>query len=158
MHRFFVILAAGLIAAATPAFAGPTDPSTFDATPYKSQKALYDFNFANPTDAGPAFGYVTNHLRRWVRLGENPVNPIAVEGRAGGVSLGLQPGVKPGRGKIRVPERVSPTNRGVGKMTQGAQQLRKFRPQRSALWCIGWPGQIQSCGRRPARPRGGRIR
>ena len=44
------------------ALAGPADPSRFEATPYKAQKALYDFNFAKPNDALGAFAYVKNHL------------------------------------------------------------------------------------------------
>lgn len=78
MHRVLVILAAGLMVAATPAFAGPTDPSTFDATPYKAQKALYDFNFAKPTDAGPAFGYVMNHLAAIKQYGQPATSHIVI--------------------------------------------------------------------------------
>jgi intracellular sulfur oxidation DsrE/DsrF family protein len=47
----------------TPALAGPSDPSRIDATPYEAQKALYDFNFAKPNDAKPAFAYIRNHLK-----------------------------------------------------------------------------------------------
>ena len=78
MHRALVILAAGLMVATTPVFAGPTDPSTFDATPYKSQKALYDFNFAKPTDALPAFGYVTNHLAAIKQYGQPATSRIVI--------------------------------------------------------------------------------
>lgn len=49
--------------AATPAMAGPADASKFDATPYKPQKALYDFNFAKPLEGKAALGYVRNHLQ-----------------------------------------------------------------------------------------------
>lgn len=49
--------------AAAPAIAGPEDPSKFDATPYKPQKALYDFNFSKPLEGKAAFGYVRNHLK-----------------------------------------------------------------------------------------------
>lgn len=58
---------------AGPAHAGPDDPSTFDPTPYKAQKAMYDFNFAKPTDTGPAFGYVLNHLEAIKKYGD-PAN------------------------------------------------------------------------------------
>lgn len=50
--------------------AGPTDASKFDPTPYKAQKAMYDFNFAKTTDAGPAFGYVLNHLKAIKQYGD----------------------------------------------------------------------------------------
>lgn len=52
------------------ATAGPSDPSSFDATPYKPQKALYDFNFAKPMDAKTAFGYVKNHLQALRQYGD----------------------------------------------------------------------------------------
>jgi uncharacterized protein len=69
MSRCVHILA--LVAAlSSPAFAGPADPSTFDATPYKAQKALYDFNFAKPNDAKNAFAYVKNHLKAIAEYGD----------------------------------------------------------------------------------------
>ncbi|MGX5649257.1 DsrE family protein [Hydrogenophaga borbori] len=52
------------------AIAGPNDPSKFDGTRYAPQKALYDFNFARPLDAKPAFGYVKNHLRAIKEYGD----------------------------------------------------------------------------------------
>ena len=52
------------------AVAGPNDPSAFEATPYKPQKALYDFNFAKPMDAKPAFGYIKNHLQALKQYGD----------------------------------------------------------------------------------------
>ena len=55
------------------AVAGPDDPSRFDPTPYKAQKAMYDFNFAKPTDTVPAFGYVLNHLQAIKQYGD-PAN------------------------------------------------------------------------------------
>ncbi len=58
---------------AFPAVAGPNDPSRFDPTPYKAQKAMYDFNFAKPTDTVPAFGYVLNHLQAIKQYGD-PAN------------------------------------------------------------------------------------
>lgn len=61
-----------------PAWAGPNDPSKFDTTPYKAQKALYDFNFANPTDATAAFGYVKNHLRAIAEYGQPRASHIVI--------------------------------------------------------------------------------
>lgn len=52
------------------AVAGPNDPSKFDSTPYKPQKALYDFNFARPLDGKAAFGYVKNHLQALKEYGD----------------------------------------------------------------------------------------
>ncbi|WP_418318939.1 DsrE family protein [Piscinibacter sakaiensis] len=63
MRRQFLSFALLFAIIGGPAVAGPTDPSKFDGTPYKPQKALYDFNYAKPTDAKPAFGYIKNHLR-----------------------------------------------------------------------------------------------
>ena len=54
----------------TGAAAGPNDPSRFDGTPYKPQKALYDFNFAKPLDGKAAFGYVKNHLEALKQYGD----------------------------------------------------------------------------------------
>lgn len=62
---FFVALGIAL-----PAAAGPDSPSKFDATPYKAQKALYDFNFAKPGDAGFAFNYVKNHIQALKQYGD----------------------------------------------------------------------------------------
>lgn len=59
-----------VLAASTAAVAGPADPSKFDATPYKPQKALYDFNFAKPLDGKAAFGYVKNHLKALQEYGD----------------------------------------------------------------------------------------
>jgi intracellular sulfur oxidation DsrE/DsrF family protein len=59
-----------LAVSAACASAGPEDPSKFDPTPYKPQKALYDFNFAKPTDGKVAFGYVKNHLEAIRRFGD----------------------------------------------------------------------------------------
>jgi len=58
--------------------AGPEDPSRFDPTPYKAQKAMYDFNFAKPTDAGPAFGYVLNHLKAIKEYGDAPRSHLVI--------------------------------------------------------------------------------
>jgi len=59
-----------VLAACGAAVAGPNDPSKFDATPYKPQKALYDFNFARPLDGKAAFGYVKNHLAALKQYGD----------------------------------------------------------------------------------------
>lgn len=52
------------------ALTGPADQSRFDAAPYKAQKALYDFNFAKPSDALGAFGYVRNYRRAIEEYGD----------------------------------------------------------------------------------------
>ena len=62
MKRIIAALALALCAPAT-ALAGPGDPSKFDGTPYKPQKALYDFNFAKPMHGKVAFGYIRAHLK-----------------------------------------------------------------------------------------------
>jgi len=64
------LLAAALLLACRLAVAGPEDPSAFDGTPYKAQKAMYDFNFAKPKDAKTAFGYVKNHLKAIEEFGD----------------------------------------------------------------------------------------
>ena len=64
--------------ASSPTVAGPNDPSTFDPTPYASQKALYDFNFAKPLDALPAFGYVKNHLEAIRQYGQPATSKIVI--------------------------------------------------------------------------------
>lgn len=65
-----IVLSAVLLVLSLSANAGPTDPSRFDATPYKAQKAMYDFNFAKPMDAMTAFGYVKNHLQAIKQYGD----------------------------------------------------------------------------------------
>lgn len=60
------------------AVAGPNDPSKFDPTPYKAQKALYDFNFAKPLDAMGAFGYVKNHLAALKQYGDAKNSHIVI--------------------------------------------------------------------------------
>lgn len=72
-NRLAASVAALCLLFASAAFAGPADPSRFDATPYKAQKALYDFNFAKPNDAMGAFGYVKNHLQAIKEYGD-PAN------------------------------------------------------------------------------------
>lgn len=76
-RRHVAVLAVGL-AFLTGAFAGPNDPSKFDGTPYKAQKALYDFNFAQPLDARPAFGYVKNHLQAIKEYGDPAHSHIVI--------------------------------------------------------------------------------
>lgn len=76
MKRLFLLVASLALAAA--AHAGPTDPSKFDGTPYKPQKALYDFNFAKPDDARNAFGYVRNHLQAIKQYGDAKNSHIVV--------------------------------------------------------------------------------
>lgn len=78
MRHSLWIFAVLLSAVAPPAFTGPNDPSKFDTTPYKSQKALYDFNFAKPTDAKPAFGYVKNHLQAIKDFGQPATSHIVI--------------------------------------------------------------------------------
>jgi uncharacterized protein len=78
MRYLLWVVAALLSGIAVPAFAGPNDPSRFDTTPYKSQKALYDFNFAKPTDAKPAFGYVRNHLQAIKDFGQPATSHIVI--------------------------------------------------------------------------------
>lgn len=60
------------------AVAGPDDPSKFDGTPYKPQKALYDFNFANPTEGKVAFGYIRAHLRALKEFGDSKNSHIVI--------------------------------------------------------------------------------
>ena len=64
--------------ACSTALAGPADPSTFDATPYAPQKALYDFNFEKPLDVMPAFGYVKNHLEALRKYGDAKASRIVI--------------------------------------------------------------------------------
>ncbi len=78
MGRTLWIIAALASLLAQPVLAGPNDPSKFDATPYKAQKALYDFNFANPTDAKQAFGYVKNHLQAIKEYGQPRTSHIVI--------------------------------------------------------------------------------
>ncbi|WP_299764775.1 DsrE family protein [Ramlibacter sp.] len=70
MKKYLPLIALALAAACRTAAAGPDDPSKFDATPYKPQKAVYDFNFAKPLDGKAAFGYVRNHLEALKKYGD----------------------------------------------------------------------------------------
>ena len=58
--------------------AGPEDPSKFDPTPYQPQKALYDFNFAQPLDGQVAFGYIRNHLKAIQEYGQPDKSHIVI--------------------------------------------------------------------------------
>lgn len=76
--RWPALCAIALAFAASSATAGPDDPSRFDGTPYKPQKALYDFNFAKPGDAKIAFGYVKNHLQAIKQYGDPKNSHIVI--------------------------------------------------------------------------------
>ncbi len=78
MRRNFLAFAALLPLLVHQAMAGPNDPSKFDTTPYKAQKALYDFNFAKPTDAKSAFGYIKNHLKAIQEYGQPKTSHIVI--------------------------------------------------------------------------------
>ncbi|MNZ88321.1 DsrE/DsrF-like family protein [compost metagenome] len=78
MRRSLLAVAVFLPLTAGLAWAGPNDPSRFDGTPYKAQKALYDFNFAQPTDAKPAFGYIKNHLQAIKEYGQPAASHIVI--------------------------------------------------------------------------------
>lgn len=70
-----VVLLASFAVTAT---AGPEDSSKFDGTPYKPQKALYDFNFAKPEHGRVAFGYVRNHLQSIEKFGDPKNSHIVI--------------------------------------------------------------------------------
>jgi intracellular sulfur oxidation DsrE/DsrF family protein len=74
--HLFALAAAAFISTAS--WAGPNDPSPFDPTPYKAQKALYDFNFAKPLEGKAAFGYVKNHLRAIKEYGDPKQSHIVI--------------------------------------------------------------------------------
>ena len=78
MHHAAVFALAVCACLSRPAAAGPNDPSRFDTTPYKAQKALYDFNFAKPNDAKPAFGYVKNHLQAIKEYGQPRASHVVI--------------------------------------------------------------------------------
>lgn len=71
-HIAVLALALGFTFGLAPgaADAGPADPSKFDASRYKAQKSVYDFNFAKPTDAKVAFAYIRNHLKAIEEYGD----------------------------------------------------------------------------------------
>jgi intracellular sulfur oxidation DsrE/DsrF family protein len=75
LRRF---IAAIVCAIPLAALGGPEDPSKFDPTPYKPQKALYDFNFAKPEHGRVAFGYVKNHLKAIKEYGDPKNSHIVI--------------------------------------------------------------------------------
>lgn len=76
--KSWILFAVVLACTVSSAAAGPEDPSKFDGTPYKTQKALYDFNFARPGDAQVAFGYVRNHLEAIKQYGDPKNSHIVI--------------------------------------------------------------------------------
>ncbi len=72
------LILAALLGTPVAALAGPDDPSRFDATPYKAQKALYDFNFARPMDAKVAFAYLRNHLKAIKEFGDPKTSHLVI--------------------------------------------------------------------------------
>jgi intracellular sulfur oxidation DsrE/DsrF family protein len=77
LRRPVLALFLGALAPAS-GMAGPSDPSKFDGTRYKAQKALYDFNFAKPMDGKVAFGYIKNHLQAIKEFGDSPNSHIVI--------------------------------------------------------------------------------
>ncbi len=55
---------------ASPALAGPEDPSRFVAIDYGAQKVMYDFNFAEPKDGIAALGFIRNHIAALKKHGD----------------------------------------------------------------------------------------
>ena len=76
--KYLYTIPLALAALCSQVHAGPADPSKFDGTPYKPQKALYDFNFAKPMDAAPAFGYIKNHLAAIKQYGDTKNSHIVI--------------------------------------------------------------------------------
>jgi len=66
MRRLFLISLLGT----SLAWAGPNDPSKFEATPLGVQRAVYQFNFANPQDLEQGLGYLNNHLKALKQFGD----------------------------------------------------------------------------------------
>lgn len=60
------------------AWAGPDAPSTFDATRYKPQKSLYDFNFAELSDARNAVRFLRNHISTLKEFGDLAASKLVV--------------------------------------------------------------------------------
>lgn len=58
--------------------AGPDDPSSFEATRYPAQKALYDFNFDRPAQGMTALKFVRNHIKALKEFGEPGASSIYV--------------------------------------------------------------------------------
>jgi hypothetical protein len=59
-----------LFLSATSAWAGPDDPSRFDAGAPGAQRAVYQFNFENPQDLEQGLGYLNNHLKALKQQGD----------------------------------------------------------------------------------------
>ncbi|MEI8031318.1 MAG: DsrE family protein [Comamonadaceae bacterium] len=54
---------------ATAVFAGPNDPSKFDAGALGAQRAVYQFNYEKPEDMLQGLGYINNHLKALKEFG-----------------------------------------------------------------------------------------
>lgn len=76
--KWNLALGFALAFAASAATEGRDDPSRFDRTPYESQKALYDCNFAKPGDVKAAFGYIKNRLQAIKRYGDPKSSHIVI--------------------------------------------------------------------------------
>lgn len=76
--RSTIVALSIVLGTSTSALAGPQDPSKFDATPYTAQKALYDFNFAQPLEGQRALGFVKNHLKAMKEYGDLENSHIVV--------------------------------------------------------------------------------
>jgi intracellular sulfur oxidation DsrE/DsrF family protein len=66
MRRLFLTL---LLTAAA-AWAGPDDPSKFDASPLGAQHVVYQLNFENPQDLEQGLGYLNNHIKALKSFGD----------------------------------------------------------------------------------------
>ncbi|PIQ52021.1 MAG: hypothetical protein COW02_11625 [Comamonadaceae bacterium CG12_big_fil_rev_8_21_14_0_65_59_15] len=75
MRRLFLM---SLVVGATAAWAGPGDPSTFDASPLGAQRVVYQFNFENPTDLEQGLGYLANHLKALKQFGDVGASRLVV--------------------------------------------------------------------------------
>ncbi len=78
MQRSLLVLFLAFHLISGRAIAGPEDHSRFDGTPYAAQNALYDFNFAKPEDALPAFAYINNHLKAIKDFGKPEASHIVI--------------------------------------------------------------------------------
>ena len=76
MSKLIAILLVGLLSPVL-VHAGPDTPSKFDPTPYAPQKALYDFNFAEPKPR-QSFGYVLNHIKALKEFGDFDKSQIVI--------------------------------------------------------------------------------
>lgn len=62
----------------TSAWAGPDDPSQFDAATLGGQRAVYQFNFENPQDLEQGLGYLNNHLKALKQHGDPGQSQLVV--------------------------------------------------------------------------------